>query len=221
MSVRPATRHTDALRRPPYWCVRRCQPVHTVDLPVSAQPAQAVPVRPINRRADSYRRPPHPCVPPTAAPVYSAAAKPVYTAAKPPALSRSAVKDTHSIFVLRQESPLHIPFYGKARRSALHPRRKGRRLRPLRCGKNRCGLFCLTKNAAAKPAPPAAPANASEPCPVPSPAGPQKTAARRMTRRRTFFFCAVRSYMNTTPYTALVNASSAFFLSSKICERSL
>ena len=27
--------------------------------------------------------------------------------------------------------------------------------------------------------------------------------------------------INTTPYTALVNASSAFFLSSKICERSL
>lgn len=164
--VRPAARHVCASRNPSYRCtsppallVRPPLPAGSYRRPPCRRsPQQAVPVRPINRRADSYRRPPHPCVPPTAAPVYSAAAKPVYTAAKPPALSRSAVKDTHSIFVLRQESPLHIPFYGKARRSALHPRRKGRRLRPLRCGKNRCGLFCLTKNAAAKPAPPAAPA---------------------------------------------------------------
>lgn len=170
MPVRLAARHTDALRYPPYWCVPLLPAGSYRRPPCRRSPQHAVPVRPINRRADSYRRPPRPCVPPTAAPVYFAAAKPVNITAKPPALSRSAVKDTHSIFVLRQESPLHIPFYGKARRSALHPRRKGRRLRPLRCGKNRRCLFCLTKNAAAKPAPPAAPANAAAPrAPFPSP----------------------------------------------------
>ena len=164
MPVRPVTRHTDALRRPPYWRGPLLPAGSYRRPPCRRSPQYAVPVRPINRRADSYRRPPRPCVPPTAAPVYFAAAKPVYTAAKPPSLSRSAAKDTPSIFILRQESPLHIPFYGKARRSALHPRRKGRRrLRLLHCGKNRCGLFCLTKNAAAKPAPPAAPANAAAP----------------------------------------------------------
>lgn len=153
MPVRLAARHTDALRYPPYWCV---------------------PLLP----AGSYRRPPRPCVPPSAAPVYFAAAKPVYTAAKPPALSRSAVKDTHSIFVLRQESPLHIPFYGKARRSALHPRRKGRRLRLLHCGKNRCGLFCLTRTPQPnRPRPPrrqTRPHLAPRP-PSPCPAGTCKT----------------------------------------------
>ena len=112
MPVRPVTRHTDALRRPPYWRGPLLPAGSYRRPPCRRSPQYAVPVRPINRRADSYRRPPRPCVPPTAAPVYFAAAKPVYTAAKPPALSRSAVKDTHSIFILRQESPLHIPFYG-------------------------------------------------------------------------------------------------------------
>lgn len=160
----PAARHTRASCCPPCLCVPQpVIPMHFAARPtgasaaasrfipstsVSAQPQQAVPVRPINRRADSYRRPPHPCVPPTAAPVYSAAAKPVYTAAKPPALSRSAVKDTHSIFVLRQESPLHIPFYGKARRSALHPRRKGRRAPPFTLRQESLRPILSTKNAA-------------------------------------------------------------------------
>lgn len=221
MPVRLAARHTDALRYPPYWCVPLLPAGSYRRPPCRRSPQHAVPVRPINRRADSYRRPPRPCVPPTAAPVYFAAAKPVYITAKPPALSRSAVKDTHSIFVLRQESPLHIPFYGKARRSALHRRRKGRRLRLLHCGKNRCGLFCLTRTPQPnRPRPPRRQTRLN-PALSPVPPGRKKTAARRMTRRRTFFFCAVRSYMNTTPYTALVNASSAFFLSSKICERSL
>ena len=218
MPMRPAARHACASRSPSYRCTSL--PALLV-CPAAASrliPPASVSAHPAASCACTPHQPPCRFIPPASAPVRPAVRRAGVLRRR---LSRSAVKDTHSIFVLRQESPLHIPFYGKARRSALHPRRKGRRLRLLHCGKNRCGLFCLTRTPQPnRPRPPRRQTRLN-PALSPVPPGRKKTAARRMTRRRTFFFCAVRSYMNTTPYTALVNASSAFFLSSKICERSL
>ena len=178
MPVRPAARHTDALRRPPYWRVpllpagsyRRspCRyipqpavPVRPHQPPCRFIPPASAPVRPADRRAGVFRR--------RQAGLYCRkAALPIPFRSKGyPFHICSAARITVPYSVLRQGTPLGIA-----------SRRKGRRLRLLHCGKNRCGLFCLTKNAAAKSAPPAASANAAAPrapSPSPCPAGTCKT----------------------------------------------
>ena len=227
--MRPAARHACASRSPSYRCTSLpallvCPAAASRLIPpasVSAHPAAScactphqppcrfippasAPVRPADRRAGVFRR--------RQAGLYCRkAALPIPFRSKGyPFHICSAARITVPYSVLRQGTPLGIA-----------SRRKGRRLRLLHCGKNRCGLFCLTRTPQPnRPRPPRRQTRLN-PALSPVPPGCKKTAARRMTRRRTFFFCAVRSYMNTTPYTALVNASSAFFLSSKICERSL
>lgn len=178
MPVRPAARHTDALRRPPYWRVpllpagsyRRspCRyipqpavPVRPHQPPCRFIPPASAPVRPADRRAGVFRR--------RQAGLYCRkAALPIPFRSKGyPFHICSAARITVPYSVLRQGTPLGIA-----------SRRKGRRLRLLHCGKNRCGLFCLTRTP--QPNRPRPPRRQTRPhlaprSPPPCPAGTCKT----------------------------------------------
>lgn len=178
MPVRPAARHTDALRRPPYWRVpllpagsyRRspCRyipqpavPVRPHQPPCRFIPPASAPVRPADRRAGVFRR--------RQAGLYCRkAALPIPFRSKGyPFHICSAARITVPYSVLRQGTPLGIA-----------SRRKGRRLRLLHCGKNRCGLFCLTRTP--QPNRPRPPRRQTRLNPALSPVPPGRKKRRRV-----------------------------------------
>lgn len=183
MPVRPAARHACASRSPSYRCTSlpallarpaaasrfipstsvSAQPVASCACtphqpPCRFIPPASAPVRPTDCRARASRRPPHRCISPPPSRFIPQQSRPPYP-------------------VPQQRIPLPYLFRGKnhrsifrftARHAARHcipPQRTP--APPFALRQESLRPILSNKNAAAKPAPPAAPANASEPCPVP------------------------------------------------------
>ena len=146
-----------------------CRPVHTAGLRVGTSRSPLCLYAPINRRADSYRRPPRLYAPPP----------PCRCISPPP--SRFILPQSRPPYpVPQQRIPLPYLFRGKnhrsifrftARHAARHcipPQRTP--APPFALRQESLRPILSNKNAAAKPAPPAAPANAAAPrAPFPSP----------------------------------------------------